>query len=99
MRIFVFVTVLFVFINSYSFAAGPYFIRVRTFKNLAEFPSIKNAKIENINSLAWRLSGEKLFFNGKKLSDRNVVLKKSNQYEIISILPFNDYLAGVVASE
>jgi stage II sporulation protein D len=98
MRIFVFSTVL-TLLGSYCFAAGPDFIRVRTFKNLNEFPVVANAKIDSLSPVAWRLSGTKLIFAGKKLPEKNVILKKSSRYEIVSVLKFNDYLAGVIASE
>jgi stage II sporulation protein D len=99
MRILVFITLLSIFWVPLLFASTPDLIRIRTFKNLNEFPEIQNSKIEKINEVAWRVSGAKLYFQGKRLAEKNVILKRADKFEIVSVIPFNDYLSGVVASE
>ena len=54
----------------------PEFVRVKTFKNLKEFPFIQKAQVYKINEQAWGVEGSNLKFVGKKISNRNVILKK-----------------------
>lgn len=77
----------------------PETVRVRTFKNLREWPQIKGAHVVGLNDYAWSATGADLKFQGKKLSTQNVILKNGGDFEIISVFEFNRYLTGVVASE
>lgn len=106
MRILIFIVLTFS-LQSFAFAFStppvsffaPQNVRVRTFKNLSEWPQVRGAKVGSLNPHAWSLMGKNLIYSGKRLSTHNVILKKGNGFEIVSVFNFNNYLAGVVASE
>lgn len=78
----------------------PALVKVRIAKNLSEIPSIPGSYVKQISENIWRVSGSKLIFNSKKIPQNNFVYRKANgEYDLIAILNFEDYLAGVVASE
>lgn len=78
----------------------PALVKVRIAKNLSKIPVIPNSYMKQVSENVWRISGNKLVFNSKKIPQNNFVFKKENgQYDLISLLGFDDYLAGVVASE
>ncbi|MBC7421256.1 MAG: SpoIID/LytB domain-containing protein [Bdellovibrio sp.] len=87
--------------GSFSFAQiNPATVRIRLFKDLAEFPQIREAKIKKVSESMWRLQGRNLSFQNKKLPSENlVVLKPNEKFDVISVLDFNSYLAGVLAGE
>lgn len=84
-----------------SFAqSNPALVRIRMFKELSQFPQISNSQIKKINEKMWSANGNNLFFSGKKLPQNNFIIKKeSGAYDVIAVLDFNEYLAGVVAKE
>jgi stage II sporulation protein D len=78
----------------------PHFVRVRMFRDLQNFPDVPEADVRRISDLAWSVSGENLKFQNKELPNSNVVVQKSNgTYDLISLVEFHDYLAGVVSQE
>lgn len=83
-----------------SAAVNPALIRIRMHKELTNFPNIPGAYLKPISTNVWSLSGDGLVFNNKSLPRNNFITKKQNgRFDIISVLEFNEYLAGVVASE
>lgn len=83
-----------------SAQSNPALVRIRMFKELGLFPKIPNSQIIKINEKMWALNGRNLFFLGKRLPPNNFIVKKTNNtYDVISVLDFNEYLAGVVSKE
>ena len=79
---------------------NPSLIRVRMEKELSEFPKISGSFLKKISENVWHLRGEHLVFNERVLPQNNFITKKeSGKFDIISVLDFNEYLSGVVASE
>lgn len=75
-------------------------IRVRLFKDLDFFPKVNNSQVRQINENLWSLKGSALKYLNKSLPEENLILKKDNEkFDIISVIDFNQYLAGVVANE
>lgn len=75
-------------------------IRVRLFKDLETFPKILNIEIKQLSTQLWSFKGKNLVFQNKFLPEQNLILKKENEkFDIISVVEFNQYLAGVVANE
>ncbi|OFZ31133.1 MAG: hypothetical protein A2622_00590 [Bdellovibrionales bacterium RIFCSPHIGHO2_01_FULL_40_29] len=75
-------------------------IRVRTFKDLEQFPIIQNAQVKNVSGWAWSAEGQNLRFQNKKISAKNYIIKKQNEkYDLISVVDFDAYVAGVVSKE
>lgn len=75
-------------------------VKVRMQKDLTVFPKIPGSFIKKINENVWNLRGRGLVINNKLLPQNNFITKKENgNYDIISVLEFNEYLAGVLASE
>ncbi|MGZ3727158.1 MAG: SpoIID/LytB domain-containing protein [Pseudobdellovibrio sp.] len=78
----------------------PEFVRIRMFKELSAFPEIKSGELKRINRSVWSITGDNLEFDGKKLPSTNVVvLRNDNKFDLISIIDFNEYIAGVVSQE
>ena len=78
----------------------PAWVRVRMHKELSEFPAIQGTEIRQVGTNVWGFRGEHLKFNNKFLPHNNFITRKPNgRFDIISVLPFNEYLAGVVGSE
>lgn len=76
------------------------FVRIRLFKNLNEFPAVRQGETRKINDRLWTLKGKQITFHGKKLSAQNLIVKTAQQkYDLIGQFDFDHYLAGVVASE
>lgn len=103
MRVFVYlVFILFVVLAADDSEASisPALIRIRTQKNLSVFPKFSKAFIKKISPNVWVLRGTDLNYKNKQLPHDNFIIKKENEnYDIISVLDFNEYLAGVVAHE
>ncbi len=75
-------------------------VRLRVAANLADFPVILKARFKPISSTVWSLDGSGLVFNDKRLSNKNFVIKKSeNKFDLVSLLDFDDYIAGVISKE
>ena len=75
-------------------------IRVRLFKDLETFPKISNSEVKQLSPQLWSVKGKSLAFQNKFLPEQNLILKKENEkFDIISVVEFNQYLAGVVANE
>lgn len=75
-------------------------VRIRLVKNLEAFPSIQNAEIQKINDRLWTIKGKSLYFQNKKLSPQNILVKNAKQkFDLIGQFDFDHYLVGVVASE
>jgi stage II sporulation protein D len=78
----------------------PHFVRVRMFRDLPNFPEVPEADLRKISDVAWSISGDGLKFQNKELTNSNVVVLKTNgHYDLISLVEFHDYLAGVVSQE
>lgn len=78
----------------------PAWVRIRMHKELVEFPNIQGTEIKQVGNNIWGFRGDHLKFNNKFLPHNNFITRKANgRYDVISVLPFNDYLAGVVGSE
>ena len=78
----------------------PHFVRVRMFRDLTNFPDVAAADIKKISDVAWSISGDDLKFQNKQLTNSNVVVQKANgTFDLISLVEFHDYLAGVVSQE
>lgn len=78
----------------------PHFVRVRMFRDLINFPEVPDAELRKISDVAWSISGDSLKFQNKELTNSNVVVQKTNgTYDLISLVEFHDYLAGVVSQE
>ncbi len=90
-----------IFLSCFAGAqVNPATIRIRLFKDLNEFPIIEDAKIKKVSESMWRLQGVNLSFQNKKLPQENLVIRKLNEkFDVISVVDFNSYLAGVVAGE
>ncbi len=70
------------------------------FKELVDFPDAPSALVKQLGINIWSLSGENIKLGNKFLPSNNFIVRKTNgRYDVISILQFNDYLAGVVGSE
>ncbi len=79
---------------------NPSTLRVRIFKDLNEFPQVPNAQIKKVNETTWQLQGENLVWQNKKIPNQNLIIKKSNElFDMVAMLDFNFYLAGVVTGE
>ncbi len=79
---------------------NPATVRIRLFKDLNEFPIVRGANIKKVSESMWRLQGASLIFKDKKLPPENlIVLKPNEKFDVISVLDFNSYLAGVLAGE
>lgn len=78
----------------------PAWVRIRMHKELVDFPAIQGAEIRQVGNNVWGFRGDNLKFNNKFLPHNNFITRKPNgRFDVISVLPFNDYLAGVVGSE
>ena len=75
-------------------------VRIRLFKDLDQFPLIANAKLKSISKTVVVADGVNLFFQGKKLATKNFIIHKpNNKFDLIAVVDFNSYLAGVVSKE
>ena len=80
-------------INVWS--AQEVFIRVRTAKDVASFPTLVNVnQIEKISPSVWLATQ----FQQNQFKSY-IMLKSNKKYDVISVVPFDDYLAGVVSKE
>lgn len=78
----------------------PAYVRVRMFRSLSVFPQITGAQIRQISDVAWSVTGTSLKFQDKDLTSANVIVQKSDStFDLISLVEFHDYLAGVVSQE
>lgn len=78
----------------------PAWVRIRMHKELVEFPAVQGTEIRQVGNNVWGFRGDHLKFNNKFLPHNNFITRKPNgRFDIISVLPFNEYLAGVVGSE
>lgn len=77
------------------------YVRIRLFKDLPNFPMPRGVQIKTITENFWSLRADKsINYLNKKLPTQSYVLKKaSGLFDIIGVVDFEDYLAGVVASE
>lgn len=81
-------------------AETPVLIRIRTLTDLPTFPEVSQAQLKKISPRIWSLNGESLEVEGKPLSTNNLIHQKSNgKFDVISLIEFNEYLAGVVTGE
>lgn len=81
-------------------SSKPTWVRIRMFKELTEFPVVAHSNLKQFGEKIWILTGDSLKFNQKHLPTNNFVVRKANgRFDIISVLQFNDYLAGVVSNE
>lgn len=79
---------------------NPALVRIRMHKELTDFPKIPGSSFKQIDENLWSLRGEGLILNNKSLPQNNFILKKKNgRFDVVSVLDFNEYLAGVVANE
>lgn len=88
--------------QSSSSAASNVFssVRIRLFKDLEQFPVVYGSKMKSISDNMVILEGQKLTFQNKILSTKNFVVKKPNhKYDLIAVVDFNTYVAGVVSKE
>lgn len=92
---------LIIFVNENSSAyLNPALVRIRMHKELTEFPKVPGAHLKQISVNIWALNGDSLKINYKYLPHNNFIIKNKNgRYDVISVLQFNEYLAGVVGSE
>ncbi len=92
---------LFIFASIISNAEPvPAWVRIRMHKELDQFPNIQGTEIKQVGNNVWGFCGDHLKFNNKFLPHNNFITRKPNgRFDIISVLPFNEYLAGVVGSE
>lgn len=92
---------LFVFASTILMAEPvPAWVRIRMHKELIDFPAIQGTEIKQVGENVWGFRGDHLKFNNKFLPHNNFITRKPNgRFDIISVLPFNEYLAGVVGSE
>ena len=75
-------------------------VRIRLIKNLEKFPQILHAQIIPINARMWAVKGLGLSFGGHKLAKQNMIVQNPDQkFDLIGQFDFDQYLAGVVASE
>jgi stage II sporulation protein D len=75
-------------------------VRVRLFKDLNQFPVVTGAKMKSISENIISVEGQALTFQTKKIAAKNLIIQKPNhKYDLISIIDFNTYLAGVVSKE
>ena len=78
----------------------PHFVRVRMFRDLNFFPNISGAEIKQVSRYVWSLSGDQLRLQGRSLPYTNVVIQKDyDKFDLIALVEFNDYIAGVVSEE
>ena len=78
----------------------PALVRIRMFKDLADFPDAPYSQFRQLGNNLWSLSGENIKMYSKFLPFNNFIVRKPNgHFDVISILQFNEYLAGVVGSE
>lgn len=103
MRVFLYlVFILIVVLASDESAAdvNPALVRIRMHRGLIDFPKIPGSYLKQIEENLWSLRGEGLILNNRSLPLNNFISKKKNgRFDIISVLDFNEYLAGVVANE
>lgn len=103
MRIFVYVVfILFVilFTDDSHAVLTPAVVRVRMQKDLDVFPNIPGALYKKLSENLWSLKGDNLTINNKNLPRNNFIFRKdSGVYDIIALVEFNEYLAGVVSRE
>lgn len=98
MRLLLFFTSTLIFVSVSNAQDFP--VRLRIFADLAEFPVIADAQIKEISKTVWTAEGKTLIHNGKLLSAKNFIVKKSNdKFDLISVFDFNSYVAGVVSKE
>lgn len=58
------------------------------------------AGLRQVKENVWLVSGEDLSFMGKKIPPHNFIVRKENgRYDLMGVMKFEDYIAGVVASE
>lgn len=89
-----------VFAQANELNRNPDFVRIRMFKDLSSFPRIQYAETKRINKFVWSVVGDNLEYLNKKLPHTNVIIfKQDNKFDLISIVNFNEYLAGVVSQE
>ncbi|MBC7742458.1 MAG: SpoIID/LytB domain-containing protein [Bdellovibrionaceae bacterium] len=91
----------FMFMGSAALAQiNPATVRIRLFKGLTEFPTINKAKIKRVSETMWRLQGDNLVLQNKILPSENLIVKKlDGNYDVISVVDFNTYIAGVITGE
>lgn len=75
-------------------------VRIRLLKDLDQFPVVANAKTKTVSPNIITIEGPQLSFQNKKLANKNFIIKKpNNKYDLIAVVDFNTYLAGVVSKE
>lgn len=85
--------------NLNGFAKYPT-VRIRVVKDLVSFPLIANAKMKSISDNIVSIEGSNLVFQATHLATKNFIIKKpNNKYDLIAVVDFNTYLAGVVSKE
>lgn len=78
----------------------PAYVRVRIFRSMVSFPQIAGAQIRQISDVAWSVTGANLKYQDRELTSVNVVVRKSDAtFDLISLVEFHEYLAGVVSQE
>ncbi|AGH95256.1 SpoIID/LytB domain-containing protein [Pseudobdellovibrio exovorus] len=89
------------FLSLQSFAAEtPALIRIRVLADLSTFPELQQVQLKKISPRIWSLNGDSLMIDGKPLATSNLIHQKSNgKFDVISLVEFNEYLAGVVTGE
>jgi stage II sporulation protein D len=83
-----------------DFYLKPNFVRVRMFRDLNFFPNISGSHVKKISRYVWSMTGEGLKFQNQNLPYANVVIQKEQaRFDLIALVEFNDYIAGVVSEE
>ena len=96
---------LLILILNFSFttfaAIAPAWVRIRIQKDLIQFPQVRGtSQIFQLSEKLWLVRGAGLMFQSKQLPSDNLVLRKPNgRFDLIAVVDFNEYLAGVVANE
>lgn len=82
-------------VSIYSWSAQEVFVRVRTVKDVTSFPTLSSVQqIEKLGATMWLATQ-----NLAKPTKSYIMLKPNKKYDVISVVPFDDYLAGVVSKE
>lgn len=79
---------------------NPLTVRVRLFKDLPQFPEVRQAVVKAVRGDLWSVQGQGLRYQGQWLPNLNFVFKKaSGFYDFVSVVEWNSYLAGVLSRE
>lgn len=83
-----------------SMASGSSAVRIRLFKDLVAIPQVARAKVKVLSPSVYFIEGNQLQYQGVRIANKNYLIKKKNKkYDLIAVVDFNTYLAGVVSKE